>query len=105
MASQFYLRRSGMARGYDVLIRKHVTQVRVLQRVATTIVVLVTAAAALMTFDSVRQFGVSLIAAAGAAGLVVGLAARPHGGSAVLLPREAFPELDPAIDRPESARC
>jgi small-conductance mechanosensitive channel len=30
-----------------------------------------------MTFDSVRQYGVSLFASAGAAGLVVGLAARP----------------------------
>ena len=96
-----------------------------------------------MTFESVRQYGVSLIASAGAAGIVVGLALRPlltnlfagiqiaitqpirigdavivenewgwieeitgtyvviklwdwrrHGGAAVLLPREAFPELD-----------
>jgi small-conductance mechanosensitive channel len=30
-----------------------------------------------MTFDSVRQYGVSLIASAGAAGIIVGLAARP----------------------------
>jgi small-conductance mechanosensitive channel len=30
-----------------------------------------------MTFDSVKQYGVSLIASAGAAGLIVGLAARP----------------------------
>ncbi|MBV8186209.1 MAG: mechanosensitive ion channel [Alphaproteobacteria bacterium] len=77
MASDFYLRRSSVVQGYDVLARKHVTQVRVLRRVAGTLVVIVTAAAALMTFDSVRQYGVSLIASAGAAGLVVGLAARP----------------------------
>jgi small-conductance mechanosensitive channel len=32
---------------------------------------------ALMTFNSVRQYGVSLFASAGAAGLIVGLAARP----------------------------
>jgi small-conductance mechanosensitive channel len=38
---------------------------------------IVTAAAALMTFDSVRQYGVSLFASAGAAGLILGLAARP----------------------------
>jgi small-conductance mechanosensitive channel len=30
-----------------------------------------------MTFDSVRQYGVSLFASAGAAGIIVGLAARP----------------------------
>ncbi|TBR30737.1 MAG: mechanosensitive ion channel, partial [Reyranella sp.] len=61
----------------DPLGRKHLTQVRVLRRVAATLVILVTVAAALMTFDSVKQYGVSLIASAGAAGLVVGLAARP----------------------------
>ena len=30
-----------------------------------------------MTFESVKQYGVSLFASAGAAGLIVGLAARP----------------------------
>ena len=39
--------------------------------------VIVTLGAALMSFDSVRQYGVSLFASAGAASLVVGLAARP----------------------------
>jgi small-conductance mechanosensitive channel len=77
LASDFYLRRSNLARGYDEIARKHVTQVRVLRRVAVTIVIIVTTATALMTFDSVRQYGVSLIASAGAAGIVVGLAARP----------------------------
>jgi len=61
----------------NLLARKHVTQMRILQRVAKTILVIFTAAAALMSFDSVRQYGVSLFASAGAAGLVVGLAARP----------------------------
>jgi small-conductance mechanosensitive channel len=41
------------------------------------VVVIITVAAALMTFESVKQYGVSLIASAGAAGIVVGLAARP----------------------------
>jgi small-conductance mechanosensitive channel len=40
-------------------------------------VIIVTVAAALMTFDAVKQYGVSLIASAGAAGIIVGLAARP----------------------------
>ena len=38
---------------------------------------IVTLSAALMTFEQVRQYGVSLFASAGAAGLVLGLAARP----------------------------
>jgi small-conductance mechanosensitive channel len=76
-ASEFYLRRASVDIGADLLGRKHVTQVRVLRRVATTLVTMVTVAAALMTFQSVKEYGVSLIASAGAAGLVVGLAARP----------------------------
>jgi small-conductance mechanosensitive channel len=77
LASDFYLRRSSMDSAANPLARKHLTQVRVLRRVTTTMVTIVTVAAALMTFDSVRHYGVSLIASAGAAGLVVGLAARP----------------------------
>lgn len=77
LASDYYLRRPGIDFSGDPLGRKHLTQVRVLRRVASTVVVLVTAAAALMTFESVKHYGVSLIASAGAVGLVVGLAVRP----------------------------
>ncbi|WP_407192557.1 mechanosensitive ion channel family protein [Bradyrhizobium sp. STM 3566] len=61
----------------NFIARKHVTQVRVFKRVTDTIIVIITASTALMTFDSVRQYGVSLFASAGAAGIIVGLAARP----------------------------
>ena len=53
------------------------TQLSVLRRVFATIVIIVGGAAVLMTFPSVRQFGASLLASAGLAGLVLGLAARP----------------------------
>jgi small-conductance mechanosensitive channel len=74
---EIYLRRFSTDSEDNLLARKHVTQMRILQRVAKTLLAIVTAAAALMTFDSVRQYGVSLFASAGAAGLVLGLAARP----------------------------
>ena len=61
----------------NLLARKHVTQVRVLLRAIDTIIVLVTLGFALMTFDAVRQYGVSLFASAGVAGVVFGLAAQP----------------------------
>lgn len=61
----------------NFIARKHVTQVRVFKRVTDTIIVVITISTALMTFDSVRQYGVSLFASAGAAGIIVGLAARP----------------------------
>src|SRR4029077_12130589 len=61
----------------NLLARKHVTQVRVLLRVLDTVIFLIAAGFALMTFDAVRQYGVSLFASAGVAGIVAGLAARP----------------------------
>src|SRR6266542_1131525 len=62
---------------FILLVRKHITQVRILQRSADTLVFVITLAAALVTFESVRQYGVSLFASAGVVGLAVGLAARP----------------------------
>jgi len=77
IAADLYLLRYRIDVEDNLLARKHVTQVRILMRAADTLVVTVTLAIALMTFESVRQYGVSLFASAGAAGLVVGLAARP----------------------------
>jgi small-conductance mechanosensitive channel len=77
LAAQFYLRRFKLDSEDNLLARKHVTQVNILKRSVNILVVLITAATALMTFEAVRQYGVSLIASAGAAGIVVGLAARP----------------------------
>lgn len=77
LAGDFYIRRFRIDIDDNLLARKHVTQVRVLRRVADTVVIIITLAVALMTFPQVRQFGVSLIASAGAAGILVGLAARP----------------------------
>ena len=76
-ASGLYLARFQSDSTDNLLARKHVTQVRILKRAAHTLIVMVTVGAALMTFEPVRQYGVSLFASAGVAGLVVGLAARP----------------------------
>jgi small-conductance mechanosensitive channel len=72
-----YLTRFRLDADDNLLARKHVTQMRVLKRVISTVVILITAGAALMTFGAVRQVGVSLFASAGVAGIVAGLAARP----------------------------
>src|SRR5829696_14582 len=77
MSAELYLLRVRLDTTDNVLARKHLTQVRVLTRTVDTLLVLVTVGAALMTFESVRQYGVSLFASAGVAGLVAGLAARP----------------------------
>jgi small-conductance mechanosensitive channel len=77
LAGERYLARFKIGTDGDSLARKQVTQIRILTRAAITMITMVTVAIALMTFDSVRQFGVSLFASAGVAGIVAGLAARP----------------------------
>lgn len=57
--------------------RKLRTQIGVLRRTAIVIIVTLTFGGMLMTFPSMREYGLSLLASAGAAGIVVGLAARP----------------------------
>ena len=61
----------------NLAARRIHTQARVLARSIQTLIVIVGLAAVLMTFPGVRQFGASLLASAGLAGIVVGFAARP----------------------------
>lgn len=57
------------------------TQVRLLRRVLNVVVALLGVGLVLMQFEGVRSFGVSLLAASGAAGIVLGLAAQRSLGS------------------------
>jgi small-conductance mechanosensitive channel len=77
IAADIYLMRFRIDVADNLLARKHYTQINILVRVADVLVVMLTVGFALMTFESVRQYGVSLFASAGVAGLVAGLAARP----------------------------
>ncbi|MBV1838235.1 mechanosensitive ion channel family protein [Acetobacter estunensis] len=79
LASSIYIEHidaSADDREEDILGRKHFTQVRLLQRMAEIIIGVLTIGTALMTFDPVRQYGLSLLASAGAASIIVGFAAR-----------------------------
>jgi small-conductance mechanosensitive channel len=59
----------------DNLVARRVrTQIIVLQRVLNIVVVVITAGVMLMTFPEVRQLGTSILASAGLAGLVIGMA-------------------------------
>jgi small-conductance mechanosensitive channel len=77
IAADIYLRRYRLDVDDNLLARKHNTQVRVLLRTVVGLLVLITIGAALMTVPSVRQYGISLFASAGVAGIIAGLAARP----------------------------
>ena len=61
----------------NLMARRALTQMRILRQAVNVMIALFTAGFALMSFDSVRQYGVSLFASAGVAGIVAGLAARP----------------------------
>lgn len=65
----------------NLLARKMHTQLGVLEKVAMAIIVILTLAFLLMTIPGVRQVGVSLLASAGIAGIVIGLAAQKSIGS------------------------
>jgi small-conductance mechanosensitive channel len=77
IAADLYLMRFRLDVADNLLARKHITQIRVLERVMDVVIVLITVGFALMTFDAVRQYGVTVFASAGVAGIVAGLAARP----------------------------
>src|SRR4249919_974545 len=77
IAADLYLRRFRLDVDDNLLARKHNTQVRVLSRTIDVLLIMLTLGAAMMTFPAVRQYGISLFASAGVAGIIAGLAARP----------------------------
>lgn len=62
--------------GAELRVRGVQTQVRVLRRVASIIILIVAVALMLVQFQVVRTVGMSLLASAGIAGIVIGLAAQ-----------------------------
>jgi small-conductance mechanosensitive channel len=77
----FILRQHRLDVANNLRARAIQTQVLVLKRVAASVIVIFTAASMLTVFDSVRQFGVSILASAGIAGIILGLAAQRSIGS------------------------
>jgi small-conductance mechanosensitive channel len=52
------------------------TQITVLRKIAVTVIAILTIGSMLMVFESVRQFGTSILASAGIAGIIIGFAAQ-----------------------------
>ena len=76
LSADHYVGRFQIGAPDDFLARKAVTQVEVLKRIIDALIIVVAVGFALMTFDSVRQLGVSLFASAGVVGIVAGVALR-----------------------------
>ncbi|WP_312144886.1 mechanosensitive ion channel family protein [Brevundimonas sp.] len=77
MGAIVHLRKFNMEAEDNLYARKHVTQTRILQRVAAILIGLITLGLALLTIPGVRQWGMSLLASAGVVGIVAGLALQP----------------------------
>jgi small-conductance mechanosensitive channel len=75
-AASFILRQRRLDVSDNLQARSIYTQVVVLKKVAMTTIGIFTLASMLMVFDSVRQFGASILASAGIAGIVIGFAAQ-----------------------------
>ena len=75
-AASFVLNKHRIDVSDNLQARSIYTQVVVLKKVALTTIGIFTLASMLMVFDSVRQFGASILASAGIAGIVIGFAAQ-----------------------------
>jgi small-conductance mechanosensitive channel len=56
--------------------RKVYTQLRIIQRIMIILVVIIALGSILISFDKIRQLGISIFASAGIAGIVIGFAAQ-----------------------------
>jgi small-conductance mechanosensitive channel len=77
IGSALYMRRFRTDAADNLQARKLLTQTRILRRSVNVVVLIVTVACVLMAIPGVKQVGVSLLAAGGAAGIIVGLALQP----------------------------
>lgn len=75
-ASALVLRRYRVDVADNLQARAVHTQVMVLRKVAVAVIVVFAVASMLMVFESVRQFGASILASAGIAGIIIGFAAQ-----------------------------
>jgi small-conductance mechanosensitive channel len=74
--ADYYVGRFQIGAPDDLLARKAVTQIEVLKRIVDGVIIVIAIAFALMSFDSVRQLGLSLFASAGVVGIIAGVALR-----------------------------
>ncbi len=76
-----YLENFDMEGKNNLRARKIYTQFNILERVVIFIIIVVATAITLMTFEAVREIGVSIFASAGIAGIIIGFAAQKALGT------------------------
>jgi small-conductance mechanosensitive channel len=60
----------------NIVARRIYTQFKIIQQILVLVIIVLATASVLMTFDKVKQFGVSLLASAGVMGIIIGFAAQ-----------------------------
>ena len=75
------LRKYDLSATDNLTARKHYTQFTILQRIAVFIVIVFAIGIALLTFDGVKEVGVSILTSAGIAGIILGLSAQKAIGT------------------------
>ena len=73
---ELILRRYDVTSSDNLTARAVSTQVNVLVKIAMVLIFIIAGATMLMTFDKVRQVGMSMLASAGIAGIIIGFAAQ-----------------------------
>lgn len=76
IAKNQVLRSFDVSEKNNLRARKYVTQVNILERISVFVVVLFAVGLALLTFEGVREVGVSILTSAGIAGIILGLSAQ-----------------------------
>lgn len=77
----FLLSRYDVSATDNLSARRVYTQVQVMEKVLLSVIAVATVAFMLMTFEGVRQVGVSILASAGIVGIILGLAAQKTIGT------------------------
>ncbi|MBI5015225.1 MAG: mechanosensitive ion channel [Deltaproteobacteria bacterium] len=86
-ASSVYVFRDVVLSKYDITQKDNLkaraiyTQLQVIERIAVFLIIVIAASSMLMTFDKVRQVGVSILASAGIVGIIIGFAAQKSIGT------------------------
>ncbi|TKD64995.1 mechanosensitive ion channel family protein [Flavobacterium sp. ASW18X] len=83
VSKQVILSRYDVGSANNLKARKVYTQFTILERIAIFVIVLFAMGGALMTFDEIREIGVSVFASAGVAGIIIGFSAQKFIGTII----------------------
>ena len=83
IGKNLFLKQFDLGQENNLKARKVYTQINILQKVANFIVIIFGIGLILISFESIRQFGVGLFASAGVAGIIIGFSAQKAIGTLI----------------------